>query len=76
MHGRDQESIFAADDDYDRRSQCEISGEPVIQTMLPTEDAHGSNLSEPFVRSLVGENGHPSAYDVRPFVCYRVYTGH
>lgn len=61
-----KETIFVADGGHDYRAQCELSGEPVITTMAPEEDAHESELSEPFVKSLVGEPEHRSAYDVRP----------
>ncbi|KAG6864321.1 hypothetical protein C0991_010477 [Blastosporella zonata] len=59
-----QETIFVADGGHDYRTQCELSGEPLIETMLPTTDPHPSTLGEPFVKTLVGEASHLSAYDL------------
>ncbi|KAF9461703.1 general amidase [Collybia nuda] len=59
---KNAETIFVADGGHDYRAQCELSGEPVIQTMAPEEEAHESELSEPFVKYLVGEPEHRSAY--------------
>ncbi|KAF8069193.1 general amidase [Lyophyllum atratum] len=61
---KNAETIFVADGGHDYRAQCELSGEPLIETMLPSTDAHESTLSEPFVKTLVGEAAHLSAYDL------------
>ncbi|KAF9461721.1 general amidase [Collybia nuda] len=58
------ENIFGADGDYDRRSHCELSGEPVIETMAPIGDAHENILGEAFVRTLMDKSGLRSAYDL------------
>ena len=53
-----------ADGGHDYRVQCEVSGEPLITTMLPDDGIHPTGLSEPFVKTLIGEAAHLSAYDV------------
>jgi amidase len=58
-----QETIFAADGGHDYRTECEKSGEPLIQTMSPTTDAHESALDEPLVKSLIGPSYPRSAYE-------------
>ncbi|KAG5638583.1 hypothetical protein H0H81_011803 [Sphagnurus paluster] len=59
-----QETIFVADGGHDYREQCLRSGEPLVETMVPVTDAHESHLSEPFVKTLVGEASHLTAYDL------------
>jgi hypothetical protein len=59
-----QETIFVADGGHDYRIECNKSGEPLIQTMVPTTDAHESALDEPFVESLVGPPYSRTAYEV------------
>ncbi|KAF5369049.1 hypothetical protein D9758_002948 [Tetrapyrgos nigripes] len=61
---KNSETIFAADGGDDYRIQCELSGEPVIQTMSPQEDAHESVMDEPLVKSLVGKPYHRSALEL------------
>ncbi|KAG6888339.1 hypothetical protein C0995_009086 [Termitomyces sp. Mi166 len=61
---KNAETIFVADGGHDYRVQCELSGEPLITTMLPEDEVHPSGLSEPFVKTLVGEASHLSAYDL------------
>ncbi|KAF9814802.1 hypothetical protein IEO21_04910 [Rhodonia placenta] len=46
-------------------SACALSGEPLIQSMSPTVDAHAYALDEPFARTVVGERRHLSAYEAR-----------
>ncbi|KAI0641096.1 general amidase [Trametes meyenii] len=58
------ESIFAADDATDLLHDCELSGEPLIQTMSPDTDAHEYALDEPMARTIVGERRHLSAYEL------------
>ena len=60
-----QVSIFNADDGHDYRTDCALSGEPLIQTMSPTTDAHEYALDEPLAKSIIGEIRHLSAYEVR-----------
>lgn len=64
-HWAVQETIFAADDAHDMLSACALSGEPLIQSMSPTVDAHAYALDEPFARTVVGERRHLSAYEAR-----------
>ncbi|KAG6808488.1 hypothetical protein H0H92_003982 [Tricholoma furcatifolium] len=52
------------DGGHDYRVQCELSGEPLITSMLPENETHPSDLSEPYVKTLVGEASHLSAYDL------------
>ena len=59
-----QYCIFAADGGHDCRLQCELSGEPLIQSMRPSRDAHKTTLDVPLAKVLVGEPNHLSAYDV------------
>ncbi|KAH0581238.1 hypothetical protein H2248_012353 [Termitomyces sp. 'cryptogamus'] len=61
---KNAETIFVADGGHDYHVQCELSGEPLITTMLPEDETHPSGLSEPFVKTLVGEASHLSAYDL------------
>ncbi|KAK7462776.1 hypothetical protein VKT23_007360 [Stygiomarasmius scandens] len=61
---KNSETIFAADGGEDYRIQCALSGEPLIQTMSPQENAHESALDEPLVKTLVGEPHHRSAYEL------------
>ncbi|GLB42408.1 putative amidase [Lyophyllum shimeji] len=61
---KNAETIFVADGGHDYRVQCELSGEPLIETMVPPTDAHESTLSEPFVKTLVGEAARLGAYDL------------
>ena len=58
-------SIFNADDGADYSAECALSGEPLIQTMSPTTDAHEYALDEPLAKSIIGEIRHLSAYEVR-----------
>lgn len=53
-----------ADGGHDYRQQCE-GFEPLIQTMSPTTDSHEMALDEPLVKSLVGEQHHHTAHEVR-----------
>lgn len=61
---KNAETIFAADDAHDMLSACALSGEPLIQSMSPTVDAHAYALDEPFARTVVGERRHLSAYEL------------
>ncbi|KAF8878736.1 hypothetical protein BD779DRAFT_1676723 [Infundibulicybe gibba] len=63
---KNAETIFAADGGHDYRTQCELSGEPLIRTMSPTTDAHESEsaLDQPLAQSLIGDPSHRSAYEV------------
>jgi len=61
---KNAETIFVADGGHDYRTQCDLSGEPLIHTMVPTDDAHEIAMDEPYVKSLVGEPSHRSAYDL------------
>ncbi|KAG6879472.1 hypothetical protein C0992_002358 [Termitomyces sp. T32_za158] len=64
-----------ADGGHDYRVQCELSGEPLITTMIPEDETHPTGLSEPFVKTLVGEASHLSAYDViGPAFLMRTYA--
>ncbi|TCD71441.1 hypothetical protein EIP91_010147 [Steccherinum ochraceum] len=58
------ERIFAADGGHDYRVECAKSGEPLITTCLPNEDAHDYPLDKPLAKVLVGEPEHLSAYDL------------
>ncbi|PIL30761.1 hypothetical protein GSI_06929 [Ganoderma sinense ZZ0214-1] len=57
-------SIFNADDGTDYRAECALSGEPLIQTMSPTTDAHEFALDEPLAKTIIGEPKHLSAYEL------------
>ena len=63
-----QETIFVADGNHDYRTQCAISGEPLIQSMVPTteEEAQGYEFEAPIplVKVLVGDLEHRNVYDV------------
>ncbi|KAF9495137.1 amidase signature enzyme [Pleurotus eryngii] len=48
----------------DFRIECEKSGKPLITTMGPSEGAHNGALDEPFMKALVGEPRHHSAYEL------------
>jgi len=61
---RNSEQIYAADGGHDFRTECDLSGEPVLHSMLPTTDAHESALDEPFRKTIIGEMVHRSAYDL------------
>ncbi|KAL6301007.1 general amidase [Sparassis latifolia] len=61
---RNAENIFAADDGYDYRAACELSGEPLLQTMSPATDAHKYALDEPMARTIVGERRHVNAWEL------------
>ncbi|KIK68785.1 hypothetical protein GYMLUDRAFT_1009097 [Collybiopsis luxurians FD-317 M1] len=50
---RNSETIFVADGGEDYRIQCELSGEPLIVSMLPNEGAHETTLEERFVQRLL-----------------------
>ncbi|RDB26908.1 Acetamidase [Hypsizygus marmoreus] len=61
---RNAETIFVADGGYDYRAQCDLSGEPLIHTMRPVTDEYERILDEPYVKELVGEPVHRSAYEL------------
>ncbi|KAI0762463.1 amidase signature domain-containing protein [Fomes fomentarius] len=61
---RNGASIFNADDGADYLAECARSGEPLIQTMSPTTDAHEYALDEPLARTIIGERRHLSAYEL------------
>ncbi|KAG6818672.1 hypothetical protein H0H93_002931 [Arthromyces matolae] len=61
---KNAETIFVADGGHDYRTQCELSGEPLITSMLPENETHPSGLTEPFVKTLIGEEVHRTAYDL------------
>ncbi|KAF8156034.1 general amidase [Crassisporium funariophilum] len=67
---KNAETIFVADGNHDYRTQCAISGEPLIQTMVPAEDedeAQGYEFEAPYpyVKALVGDPPeHRRAYDL------------
>ncbi|KDR80683.1 hypothetical protein GALMADRAFT_60825 [Galerina marginata CBS 339.88] len=57
---KNAESIFVADGNHDYRTECAKSGEPLIETMVPSveeETAEGYEFEppHPFVKTLVGE---------------------
>ncbi|THH27944.1 hypothetical protein EUX98_g6243 [Antrodiella citrinella] len=52
------------DGGHDYRTECARIGEPLIETMLPNEDAHDYPLSQPLAKMLVGEAQHVSAYEL------------
>ncbi|EKM60485.1 uncharacterized protein PHACADRAFT_179748 [Phanerochaete carnosa HHB-10118-sp] len=57
--------IFFADSGHDFFTDCELSGEPLIQTMSPAENAHELVLDGlPLSRTLVEKPAHLSAYDL------------
>ncbi|TFL04643.1 amidase signature domain-containing protein [Pterulicium gracile] len=49
-----QETIFIANGGTDDTEQCRLSGEPLIETMLPETGGHPPQLEMPFVKQLVG----------------------
>lgn len=59
-----------ADGNHDYKTECEKSGEPLIQTMVPSEEEEAAEGYEfeapyPFVKALVGDPPiHMSAYEV------------
>ncbi|KAI0932940.1 hypothetical protein AcW1_000094 [Taiwanofungus camphoratus] len=61
---RNAERIFAADDAHDFLTECARSGEPLLQSMRPADDAHEYALDEPFCRTIVGERRHLTAYEL------------
>lgn len=48
------ETIFIANGGTDDTEQCRLSGEPLIETMLPETGGHPPQLEMPFVKQLVG----------------------
>ncbi|KAF8830610.1 hypothetical protein HHX47_DHR2000847 [Lentinula edodes] len=48
----------------DYRVSCELSGEPLIQSMLPDEGAHETAIEEPYVKRLVGPPYHRNTYEL------------
>ncbi|OSD05700.1 general amidase [Trametes coccinea BRFM310] len=58
------ERIFAADDSLDMLKDCELSGEPLMQTMSPDTDAHEYALDEPMQVTIVGERRQLTAYEL------------
>ncbi|KAI9065795.1 general amidase [Trametes sanguinea] len=58
------ERIFAADDSLDLLKDCELSGEPLMQTMSPATDAHEYALDEPMQVTIVGERRQLTAYEL------------
>ena len=67
-----QQGIYSADGGHDYRSECEKSGEPLIQTMSPTEDAHEYALDTPLDRVINGKPRHLSAHEVSSLQRQRV----
>ncbi|KIP02574.1 hypothetical protein PHLGIDRAFT_130680 [Phlebiopsis gigantea 11061_1 CR5-6] len=61
---RNAERIFAADEGHDYRTECAKSGEPLIMTMRPDEDAHHYPLDQPFCAVLRGDPVHLTAYEL------------
>ncbi|KAJ3880439.1 general amidase [Lentinula edodes] len=61
---KNSETIFVADGGEDYRVSCELSGEPLIQSMLPDEGAHETALEEPYVKRLVGPPYHRNTYEL------------
>ncbi|KAF8812123.1 amidase [Phlegmacium glaucopus] len=64
---KNAETIFVADGNHDYQTECAISGEPLIQSMVPTNDEAESHEFEapiPFVKVLVGDPEHRKAYDL------------
>ncbi|OCH94227.1 general amidase [Obba rivulosa] len=61
---KNTESIFAADEGHDYRTDCALSGEPLIQTMSPDTDAHEYALDAPFAKVIVGTPRHLSAWEL------------
>ncbi|KAI0344211.1 general amidase [Trametopsis cervina] len=62
---KNAESIFAADGTHDYQTECDKSGEPLLRSMLPTDEpAHHYPLEKPYAKVLVGEPRHLSAYDL------------
>ncbi|OBZ78579.1 Acetamidase [Grifola frondosa] len=61
---KNAETIFAADEGTGYRTECALSGEPLIQTMRPSVDAHEYPLDEPFAKTIVGKVKHLNAYEL------------
>ncbi|KAF9479766.1 amidase [Pholiota conissans] len=67
---KNAETIFVADGNHDYDTDCAKSGEPLIQSMVPSleeEVAEGYKFEppHPFVKKLVGDNpAHLRAYDL------------
>ncbi|KAF9077309.1 general amidase [Rhodocollybia butyracea] len=61
---RNSETIFVADGGEDYQGMCELSGEPLLTSMLPEEGAHETTLEEPYVKRLVGKPYHRTAYEL------------
>ncbi|KAJ3726656.1 general amidase [Lentinula raphanica] len=61
---KNSETIFVADGGEDYRVSCALSGEPLIETMLPDEGAHETTLEEPYVKRLVGPPQHRTTYEL------------
>lgn len=62
-----QETIFVADGNHDYRTECAISGEPLIQSMVPIdeeEQGYEFEVPTPLVKVLVGDLKHRKVYDV------------
>lgn len=65
-----QETIFVADGNHDYTTECAKSGEPLIRTMVPSEEEEAAEGYEfeppyPFVKALVGDPPeHVKAYEV------------
>ncbi|KAH9479411.1 Acetamidase [Psilocybe cubensis] len=67
---KNAETIFVADGSHDYMTECEKSGEPLIRTMVPSEDEEAAVGYEfeppyPFVKALVGDSPeHLKAYEL------------
>ena len=65
---KNAETIFIADGGTDYAEQCRLSGEPLIETMLPETGGHPTQLEIPFVKQLVGPPRQHTAYEVLLFL--------
>ena len=54
-----------ADGGEDYRTECARSGEPLIESMLPEVGGVDPIVEKGFVKHLVGEAYHRTAYEVR-----------
>lgn len=63
-----QETIFIADGGEDYRRACEISGEPLITSMIPQEEDRSLPIIEPYVKTLVGPPRSHSTFEVIRYI--------
>ncbi|KAF9528397.1 general amidase [Crepidotus variabilis] len=66
---KNAETIFVADGGHDYLTECAKSGEPLITTMVPSEEediaeGYEYHAPTPYVKMLVGEPKHHEAYEL------------